>query len=251
MRARALGVQEAAVDRDFVLCCLLAAHAADPGPLVFRGGTALARAYWFDYRLSEDLDFISGGPVQDLEDRLTRLAGRAQVDAGISLQIEVKPTKGGWSRSIVAWADAEVVIDVNMNEESAIRPHRVKIGLPYEQFKDREASVPTCVLPEILGNKWLILDDRNEPRDLFDIWWGLCQTGVEFADLAAGHLAKYRFLPVRQTLNRAKKRMLPLWEDRLAHQMQSLPKFEEVLADVLAVYDTWEEKGKRVSELEG
>ncbi|MGZ8641922.1 MAG: nucleotidyl transferase AbiEii/AbiGii toxin family protein [Actinomycetota bacterium] len=69
-RARALGVQEASIDRDFVLACLLAAHAENPDPFVFRGGTALARVYWVDFRLSEDIDLIASEAVPDLEERM-------------------------------------------------------------------------------------------------------------------------------------------------------------------------------------
>ena len=67
-RARALGVQEASIDRDFVLACLLAAHAENPDPFVFRGGTALARVYWVDFRLSEDIDLVAANGVPNLEE---------------------------------------------------------------------------------------------------------------------------------------------------------------------------------------
>lgn len=242
-------MQESAVERDFVLACLLAAHGTEPGPFVFRGGTALAKVYWPDYRLSEDLDFITAAPVPDLEVRLNRVVDGANVEAGIPLEIQFKPARGGWSRSIVAWSDGEVIVDVNLNEEPTLPPREASLALPYHQFQDREIRILTCVLPELLGNKWLMLDDRNEPRDLFDVWWGLCREGVGFADLAAGHEAKYGYLPVRQMLSKAPKLMKPTWEARLAHQVRSLPQFDLVLADVLATYDAWDADGKPVSPL--
>jgi predicted nucleotidyltransferase component of viral defense system len=250
-RARDLGVQESAVERDFVLACLLAAHSVEPGPFVFRGGTALAKVYWADHRLSEDLDFITAASVPDLESRLERLAEKASVEAGISLRIAFTPARRGRSRSTVAWTDGEVILDVNQNEAPTLPAHLARLMLHYERFRDRELRTPTCVLPEILGNKWLILEERHEPRDLFDLWWGLCRDGVDFADLAAGHVARYRFTPVRRILTGAVKRIGPAWEERLAHQVRSLPAFDEVVADVLESYDAWEREGKRVSELSG
>jgi predicted nucleotidyltransferase component of viral defense system len=250
-RARDLGVQGSAVERDFVLACLLAAHAAEPGPFVFRGGTALAKVYWADYRLSEDLDFITAGPVPDLEARLERLAERASVEAGTSLRIAFTPARRGWSRSTVRWDEGEVILDVNLNEGPTLPANLAGLTLHYERFLDRELRIPTCALPEILGNKWIILEERYDPRDLFDVWWGLCREDVDFADLAAGHVAKYRFTPVRRILTGAMKRMGPAWDERLAHQVRSLPAFDEVVADVLEIYDAWEREGKRVSELSG
>jgi predicted nucleotidyltransferase component of viral defense system len=60
-RARRLGVTVDHIERDYVLNHVLAAISADPAELIFRGGTALARVYWPDFRLSEDLDFITMG----------------------------------------------------------------------------------------------------------------------------------------------------------------------------------------------
>ncbi|MGZ5307361.1 MAG: nucleotidyl transferase AbiEii/AbiGii toxin family protein, partial [Actinomycetota bacterium] len=107
---------------------------------------------------------------------------------------------------------------------------------------------PTVALPEILGNKWYMVDDRSEPRDLFAVWWGLCREGNDFADLARGHLAKYGFRPVRQVLNEARKRLPGRWEERLAHQLRALPEFDQVLRQVAGRYEAWEEAGKPTSD---
>lgn len=56
--AAAAGVGEQAQEKDYVLAWLLAALSANgPKGAVFKGGTALRRTYFSDYRLSEDLDF--------------------------------------------------------------------------------------------------------------------------------------------------------------------------------------------------
>jgi predicted nucleotidyltransferase component of viral defense system len=58
-RAAALGISVQHVEFDYVLNHVLAQIARDPRSLVFRGGTALARVYWPDFRISEDLDFLT------------------------------------------------------------------------------------------------------------------------------------------------------------------------------------------------
>ncbi len=53
-------VSQMVVEKDYALSYLLAGIAANPdlsGTLIFKGGTALKKLYFGDYRFSEDLDF--------------------------------------------------------------------------------------------------------------------------------------------------------------------------------------------------
>lgn len=58
--ARERGVRLEVVENDYALSYLLAAIAATPGlgrQIVLKGGTALRKCYFPDYRFSEDLDY--------------------------------------------------------------------------------------------------------------------------------------------------------------------------------------------------
>jgi predicted nucleotidyltransferase component of viral defense system len=67
-RARRLGVDVDFIRKDYVLNHVLAAVAESDNDITFRGGTALARVYWPDFRLSEDLDFLfEGGTTEATE----------------------------------------------------------------------------------------------------------------------------------------------------------------------------------------
>lgn len=77
----------------------------------------------------------------------------------------------------------------------------------------------------------------------------MVQRKISFADLAEGHRAKYGFLPVRQVLNTAKKRLSDAWAQRLAHQIQELPELEQVIGEVLDVYDSWAAARETAGEL--
>jgi len=109
--------------------------------------------------------------------------------------------------------------------------------LPYSDLQDHR-EVLVLKLEEILGNKWYMLDDREEPRDLFDIWSGLCRFDVPFADLATGHKAKYGALPQASQIERA-RRLKRLWEIRLDYQVADLPRFEEAYSAVRQKFDDW------------
>lgn len=241
LRARRLGLDASHIENDYVLCHLLVAMCKEFPEFVFRGGTALARIYWPDYRLSEDLDFTSQARVADLETRLENAVRVARERTTLGLEITYGPPRGSWSRSTVQWADDELVLDVNMETTVAMGITEGKVDLPYKDLQEIEVIVPVAGLPEILGNKWYMLNDRTEPRDLFDIWSGLVQFDVEFEEIERGHRAKYGYAPSPGSIYNAKRLEEP-WETRLAHQLADLPPFTQVYREVKREFDGWQER---------
>ena len=82
-------IPEAAIERDYVLAWLLSGLAGHPlrELLAFKGGTALRRCWFADYRFSEDLDFTLTRPIS-LEEILARLNEIfAAVEAACGLRI--------------------------------------------------------------------------------------------------------------------------------------------------------------------
>jgi predicted nucleotidyltransferase component of viral defense system len=236
-RAKALSLRPDHVWKDYVLNHILAAVVDSSADFVFRGGTALARAYWPDFRLSEDLDFITEGDASGAKEVLARAVDIASASTGFSLAIEFARPRNDWARSLIDWDDQRLVVDVNGRERASMVPQRRRLELPYSDLQaDREILV--LRLEEILGNKWYMLDDREEPRDLFDIWSGLCRFDAPFADLATGHKAKYSALPQASKIERA-RRLKRLWEIRLDYQVADLPGFEETYRAVRQKFDDW------------
>jgi len=239
-RRRTLGVPEAQVERDYVLCHVLAQIPEELPELVFRGGTALARVYWPDYRLSEDLDFISGDPASDLGERLGSAVAKAASRTGHDLSFDFGRPRDGWSQSFVNWGNYALKIDVNMNERAHVPIEDRPLRLPYSDLASLGRTIRVVALEEILGNKWFMLDDRKEPRDLFDIWWGLNRESIPFERLAEGFKARNRFPPYRAAINAA-RRLEPMWQTRLTHQVGQLPSFATVIGDVRGAYEAWDE----------
>jgi uncharacterized protein len=59
-KARAVGVRDQQIEKDYILSWILkgiAQHEQLSKVMVFKGGTALKKTYFEDYRFSEDLDF--------------------------------------------------------------------------------------------------------------------------------------------------------------------------------------------------
>ena len=59
-KARKIGVRDQLIEKDYILSWILfgvSKHDELSKAIVFKGGTVLKKAYFEDYRFSEDLDF--------------------------------------------------------------------------------------------------------------------------------------------------------------------------------------------------
>lgn len=241
-RAASLGVQAEHAERDYVLNHLLAHLSDDPASLIFRGGTALARVYWPDFRLSEDLDFITSGDEENIEEVVRRIVQGARRTTGMDLDLDYRAPRSGRSSSSVRWSTpwgpaGSLVVDVVQWERPALPEEHRPLSLPYSDLA-HERFLPVLQVADIVGNKWGMLDDRDEPRDLFDVWWAMTQAGLPFEQLAMGHRARYGYDPLRGFLERAERLREP-WRERLGYQMKDLPDFDAVLAAVGSAFDAW------------
>jgi predicted nucleotidyltransferase component of viral defense system len=78
---------------------------------------------------------------------------------------------------------------------------------------------------------------RNEPRDLYDLWYLISRGEVDLAPLAPAIGAKLAFRAVQATglqaaILRKEARLKALWSARLANQMTALPPFERVFREL-------------------
>jgi len=82
-----LRIQEDVLERDYCLAWLLNALARSDlhRILAFKGGTALKRCYFADYRFSEDLDFtlLEALSFEDIRARLERVYAEVQEESGV------------------------------------------------------------------------------------------------------------------------------------------------------------------------
>lgn len=237
-RARRLGVQVGHIANDYVLCQVLVSITVEVPELIFRGGTALARAYWPDYRLSQDLDFVCAQRIDAFVSRLEAAVSSAGKTAGLSLRLRSEPPRDGRYRSFVEWESHELLVDVVLDGEIALVPDLLPLDLPYSDLGDTRVEARVLVLGEILGNKWFMLDDRIEPRDLYDLWAAVSKFDVSFDEIVKGHKARYGYNPSSGALQGA-KRLRDLWEVRLEHQLSELPTFDEAYSAVADAFEAW------------
>lgn len=246
-------IPEAVIERDYVLAWFLTGLAGHPlrEVLAFKGGTALRRCWFEDYRFSEDLDFTLIRPIT-LEDILAEFSEiYAAVEAACGLRIAFdREDRHGHQNSHTFYlryqgplpAANSVKVDVTINEVLCFPLHERPIHRTYDGFDDLPAgpTLKVYALEETATEKLLALSDRarNEPRDLYDLWHLFESTSMRIAEMRNQLDAKLAHRQraaagLEQAIAAKEERLRRLWINRLAHQMSDLPPFDKVFRDVM------------------
>ncbi len=246
-------IPEAVIERDYVLAWLLTGLAGHPlrDVLAFKGGTALRRCWFKDYRFSEDLDFTLTRPIT-LEEILYGLGEIfVAVDTACGLRIAFdRQDRHDHQNSHTFYlryqgplpAANDVKVDITINEVLCFPLQDRSIHRTYDNFDDlpEGPTLKVYALAEIVIEKLLALSDRarNEPRDLYDLWYLFGSTNIRVSELRAELDAKlairHRVIAgMEQAIANKEDHLRRLWALRLAHQMSELPSFDDVFRQVL------------------
>jgi predicted nucleotidyltransferase component of viral defense system len=253
MSAGGRRIPEAVIERDYVLAWLLSGLAGHPlrELLAFKGGTALRRCWFADYRFSEDLDFTLTRPIS-LEEILARLNEIfVAIEAACGLRIAFdRDDRHGHQNSHTFYlryqgplpAANDVKVDITIDEVLCFPLQDRAIQRTYNRFDDlpEGPTVKVYAIEEIVIEKLLALSDRarNEPRDLYDLWYLFDAMDLHIAEMRTEldtklALRKRTAAGLEQAIATKEERLRRLWENRLAHQMSQLPPFDEVFRQVL------------------
>jgi predicted nucleotidyltransferase component of viral defense system len=211
---RRTGVPWDVLEKDYVLSWVLCGISRVPAladSLVFKGGTALKKCYFGEYRFSEDLDFstIGDAPSGDAMEqavanaclKAAKLVDQyAPVSFECSRYTERDPHPGGQEAFVITaqlpWhrkPQTKVMIEIT-TDEPVLRPPVTK-RLLHEYEEPLEADVAVYALEEIVAEKLrAILQhaaklmergwSRSRARDYYDLWQVLKEYESDL-DLAA------------------------------------------------------------------
>ncbi len=135
-------------------------------------------------------------------------------------------------------------VDITINEVLCFPLQDRPIQRIYDGFDDLPdgPTVKVYAIKEIVVEKLLALSDRarNEPRDLYDLWYMLASTDLRVAEVRAELDTKLALRQrvvagMEQAITAKEDRLRRLWAARLAHQMNKLPPFDDVFREVLRV----------------
>jgi len=241
-------IREDVLERDYCLAWFLAVLAESDlrTRLALKGGTALKRCYFADYRFSEDLDFtlLEAIPSDNLLHRLERVYEAVRESSGIVFAFD-REDRQKHANSYTFYlrytgplpVGSDVKVDITVRERLVLPLEHRPLLRGYDEFTDlpEDRLVQAYSLEEIATEKIIALAHpaRNEPRDLYDLWYLTVNEGIEL-----NHLAE----PIRQKLDFRERpfadlqdailgkeaRLKALWSKRLAYQMSALPPFDEV-----------------------
>jgi predicted nucleotidyltransferase component of viral defense system len=209
--------------------------------MVFKGGTALRKIYYPDWRYSEDLDFTvkRDMPIGDLKQYLNSWHRYIEESTSIRLITDTLHKPNGYARIRLQFTgpldySGRVFMDLTFDEPLCLEP--ASTLLITNPFSLESHPVPVYPLEEILAEKMRSLIERGKSRDYYDVWRILEQHRSEInikllADVFSKKL-RHKNITVKSIndffpddINLIKG----YWEQELGHQLKDLPPLEEVL----------------------
>ena len=245
-------IPEAVIERDYVLAWFLAGLGDHPlrELLAFKGGTALRRCWFNGYRFSEDMDFTLTEPAA-LEDILTgfnEIYAAVETASGVHIDFDRQDRHQGRNSHTFYLryrgplpAMNSVKVDITINETLCFPLHERPILRQYKLFDDlpEGPTVNVYSLEEIAVEKIVALSDRarNEPRDLYDLWYLLNHHDFWLAEMTPELETKLAFRHrttknIMENVLTKEDRLRRLWGSRLSQQMIDLPSYDSVYRDV-------------------
>lgn len=237
------------LEKDYILTWILAEISKlDMESLfVFKGGTSLKKFYIENYRFSEDLDFtlLTSLTLGELEEKMKKTYTSILNGANIPIVFN-RGEKHSNSYTIFVnfsgplGADisrGEIKIDFTVNELLLFPIKRKRFFKLYEEYNDvpRNAEILVYSVEEIFVEKIIsILDPkRNEPRDIYDLWFLLDNDYIQLALLKYQIIKKSKFKKIEdvnilRSLDNKKEIYKRLWINRLSYQVLNLPHFDHV-----------------------
>lgn len=237
------------IEKDYVLSWVLFAISKNTilnKVLAFKGGTVLKKAYFEDYRFSEDLDFtlvdenVTNGQIKK---EFNNLFDFIKEEANIDLRIdETKWTihETGSPQFYIDYVASlqgnmgsrDLKIDITRGEilETAIEHRNI-----YRSYSDlgEKFELQCYSLAEVLIEKMTALMGRTEPRDLYDFWY---LTEIEKLDIAEhiasfNNKAKHKKQDPKKFTEKVLSRETSFkrdWDRKLASQIHDLPQYDTI-----------------------
>ncbi len=249
-------IPENVLERDYCIAWFLIGLSRSPlrNKLVFKGGTALRRCHFSEYRFSEDMDFTLLQPLsfEELRQELESVYGEVKRASNITFRFSRSDTVAHQNSYTfylmyegplpVTSMPKEIKVDVTIRERVFYSPEELAILKSCDEYIDLPEGEKILVysLEEIAAEKTVALLDRarTEPRDLYDLWYITEQGGsVSLSDCLEAINAKLvhrgkKLNDICEEFHKKEARLKKTWNTRLAAQMANLCEFDHVYRSV-------------------
>lgn len=245
-------IPENILERDYCIAWFLVGLSRSTlrNKLAFKGGTALRRCHFSEYRFSEDLDFtlLQSLSFEELKQELEPIYEEVKQASNITFRFSrPDPTTHQNSYTFylmyegplpITSTPKEIKVDITIREKICYTPEELAVIKSCVEFTDLPEGEKILVysLSEIATEKTVALLDRarTEPRDLYDLWYLTEQSSsVELSDCLEAINAKLthrgkKLDEVREEFYKKEARLKKTWETRLSAQMANLSQFDNV-----------------------
>ena len=246
------GVPAEIIEKDYlieIVLCYLAKDNYFKKTLVFRGGTALKKVYFPDYRFSEDLDFLVENKenLREYEEKLDQLLIR--ITSENPFQLNKRSGSGANKDRLQFFILYDLIPEIKTAKELKIDIlkdshlptfQEKKILFSYQEFKQENLSLNTYNLESVASDKiGRILDVDNEPRDLYDLRY-ILKLEVDTTKIKEELKNRYGYdIYLPNLLSEiAKEEYKKNWQNRLEKQITSLPTYEIVTEELKELIKT-------------
>ena len=244
------GLPEEIIEKDYLIELVLFYFAKDSffkERLVFRGGTALKKVYFPDYRFSEDLDFLVDDKenLREYEQRIDKLLAviNSQFPFRLDKRSELNKDRLQFFILYDIFTEIKAVkeLKVDILSDSFIPSYQtIKILFGYQEFKKENLSLKTYRLEAVVSDKISrILDVDNEPRDIYDLWYllKLELDGIRIKTELKKRYGYDAYLPNLLT-ELTKEAYRRNWRIRLEKQIPELPRYETITEELKSLIKT-------------
>ncbi|MBM3710464.1 MAG: nucleotidyl transferase AbiEii/AbiGii toxin family protein [Actinobacteria bacterium] len=241
-------INEITLEKDYVLTWILLSIEDSNlySQLIFKGGTALKKIYFPDYRFSEDLDFTVLNEIgtNDLISNIKLMLNNLSKNQGLqfdisSEKIEVRTNTLtiyiGFIGPLQARLGSRFIkVDFTLNEKLLFNINPLFIQSFYSDVIKKQIN--TYSLEEIMVEKLCAIVGRNEPRDIYDIYF-LFEQDLDFITIPSAFIEKAKFKEInpndiRGLFKRKKNIIERMWKTRLTNQVKNLPDIDSVLRKI-------------------
>ena len=243
------GMSDKVIEKDYVITWILLALADSELEdfLVFKGGTALKKIYFPDYRYSEDLDFTIRKEIanDELVSRLNETLDNLEKEQGLQFAVPSEKIEKR-ADSLTAYVNfvgplqarldsRSIKVDFTLSEKLIFPIASKVVHSPYSDTISK--SFATYSLEEIIVEKLCAIISRTEPRDIYDVNYLFGINDIDFHSIPDAFHEKAEFKGIdparlKNSLNDKKDKYVRMWESRLKHQIKNLPHLDEVIREL-------------------
>lgn len=237
------GISWGIVEKDYFLTLLLDGVSHEPllkEGLVFKGGTALRKIYFKNYRYSEDLDFTlrEALPGREIRGALDSAMEYLRREYNADFRMRDFDSKPHFTDARIQFAGLNggsntIAVDIGADEVIADKAGEMPVMNPYYEKK---SFIRVYSLEEIVAEKLRSLLQRTRVRDYYDVWFLLTQKKkrldakkIRKIFLEKMAYKKLVFKGKEQLLDREKlEQAQAYYAPQLGNQLKRLPPFERI-----------------------